>query len=163
MSNLFFLLFFFCIWGIVALRIRSVNPNLLRRATDMQLYQKKSNNFRISVEIIIKTFHSSVISINIICLFAKYLVNDKIHSYYTKNERVNVHTFISGIEKLFHTPDKSSAISVSLIPNLINTSLSFILMSPSVFPVTLRTFFSHQVELSIWIPHPFSSKDTSPW
>lgn len=80
-----------------------------------------------------------------------------------KNERVDVHTLISGMVKLFHTPDKSSAVSVVLVPNLINTSLSLILISPSVFPVTLRTFFSHQVELSIRIPHLFSSKDTSPW
>lgn len=82
---------------------------------------------------------------------------------YMKNVRANAHTLISGMVKLFHTPDKSSAVFVVLVPNLINTSRSLTLMSPSVFPVTLRTFSSHQVELSIRIPHPFSSKDTSPW
>lgn len=81
-----------------------------------------------------------------------------------KNKRANnAHTLISGMVKLFHTPEKSTAVFVVLVPNLINTSLSLTLISPSVFPVTLRTFSSHQVELSIRIPQFFSSKDTSPW
>lgn len=71
------------------------------------------------------------------------------------------HTLISGIEKLYQTPDMSSAPS-RRDPNLIYTSLSFLLIKLSVFPVTFRTFSSHQVELSMTIPHPFSLKDTSP-
>lgn len=146
--------------GTVALR--SVNPNLFRRATDLYLFHKKSNHIRHSREILIKTCQSSVTGINLSCLLVKYLVRDKI-LYYMKNERGNVHTLISGMVKLSHTPDKSNAFFVSLVPNLINTSLSLTLISPSVFPVTLRTFSSHQVELSIRIPQLFSPKDTSPW
>lgn len=71
------------------------------------------------------------------------------------------HTLISGIEKLYQTPDISSAPS-RRDPNLICTSLSFMFINPSVFPVTFRTFSSHQVELSMTTPHPFSSKETSP-
>lgn len=71
------------------------------------------------------------------------------------------HTWILGIEKLYQTPDISSAPS-RRDPNLIYISLSFMFINPSVFPVTFRTFSSHQVELSMTMPHPFSLKDTSP-
>lgn len=71
-------------------------------------------------------------------------------------------TFISGMVKLYQTPELSSALSV-IDPNLIYTSLSLLLIIPSVFPVTLRIFCFHQVELSIIMPHRFSSKEISPW
>lgn len=71
-------------------------------------------------------------------------------------------TLISGMVKLYQTPELSSALSV-IDPNLIYTSLSLLFITPSVFPVTLRIFCFHQVELSIRMPHRFSSKEISPW
>lgn len=59
---------------------------------------------------------------------------------------MNWNTFISGMVKLCQTPDKSSSLFVPEA-NLINTSLSLLLINPSVFPVTLRTFSFHQFEL----------------
>lgn len=74
---------------------------------------------------------------------------------------MNWNTFISGMVKLCQTPDKSSSLFVP-DANLINTSLSLLLINPSVFPVTFRTFSFHQFELSIIMPQKLSSKDTSP-
>lgn len=75
---------------------------------------------------------------------------------------MNYNTFISGMVKLCQTPDLSSLLFVPEA-NLINTSLFFwLLINPSVFPLTLRTFSFHQFELSIIMPQKLSSKDTSP-
>lgn len=75
---------------------------------------------------------------------------------------MNYNTFISGMVKLCQTPDLSSLLFVPEA-NLINTSLFFwLLINPSVFPLTLRTFSFHQFELSMIMPQELSSKDTSP-
>lgn len=65
--------------------------------------------------------------------------------------------------KLYQTLDISSGLSV-IEPSLICKFLSpRWLIIPSDLPITLRIFSSHQVELLMTIPHPFSSNAKPPW